>query len=143
MEVRTMRARLAWPLVAVAVLGLTACGDDDDDSGGGSGPTTADGGGGMSAGAPAFLTFEVSSSVPCQDGNATATMSFTTQNVVSIAIKIGDGSFEQTAGYGPNETDVVAEIPCTGAGESSIQLQGCTEDDECAESERKTVTITG
>ena len=50
--------------------------------------------------------------------------------------------FESTAGYGPNETDVVAEIPCDGATESSVTLRGCTEDNECAESERKTVTVT-
>ena len=97
----------------------------------------------MSAGAPSFTSFDVSGSVPCEDGNATATMSFTTINVVSIEIKIGDGGFESTAGYGPNESDVVAEIPCSGAGESTIQLRGCTEDDECADSEPKTVTITG
>ena len=97
----------------------------------------------MSAGTPSFVTFEVSSSVPCEDSNATATMSFTTENVAGIEIKIGEGDFESTAGYGPNESDVVAEIPCSGAGESSIQLRGCTEDNECAESERKTVTITG
>ena len=62
---------------------------------------------------------------------------------MSIEIKIGGGEFESTAGYGPNETHVVTSIPCTGAGESTIQLRGCTEDDDCADSESKTVTITG
>ena len=97
----------------------------------------------MSAGAPSFTSFDVSSSVPCEGGKATATMSFETVNVVSIEIKIGDGEFESTAGYGPNETDGVASIPCTGAGESSIQLRSCTEDDDCADSESEKVTITG
>ncbi|MET0324334.1 MAG: hypothetical protein ABW219_03850 [Ilumatobacteraceae bacterium] len=143
----------ALPVVAVAAFGLVSCGDDDDAGGTTTPvgqitnpalpPTTTDGGGGMSAGAPSFTSFDVSGSVPCEDGNATATMSFETINVVSIEIKIGDGEFESTAGYGPNESDVVASIPCSGAGESSIQLRGCTEDDECAESESKTVTITG
>ena len=97
----------------------------------------------MQAGAPSFTSFELkSSSVPCDDGNATVHFGFETINVVDISIKIGDGKFEETAGYNPNETDVVASIPCTGAGSSSIQLKGCTEDDECAESEVQDVTIT-
>ena len=70
-------------------------------------------------------------------------MSFTTLNVVQMEIKIGDGRFETTAGYDPNETAAVASIPCSGAGESSIQLRGCTEDDDCATSEQLAVTITG
>lgn len=106
-------------------------------------PTTSDGGGGMQAGAPEFETFTVTSPVPCEDGNATTTMSFTTMNVVEIEIKIGAGSFEGTAGYGPNETAAVASIPCTGAGESTVQLRGCTEDDECVTSDAEKVTITG
>jgi hypothetical protein len=62
---------------------------------------------------------------------------------VEIEIKIGGGKFEGTAGYDPNETAAVASIPCNGAGQSIVQLRGCTEDDECATSEAKTVTITG
>ncbi|MET0145471.1 MAG: hypothetical protein ABW328_11915 [Ilumatobacteraceae bacterium] len=96
----------------------------------------------MSADVPSVTSFDVSSSVPCESGNAAATMSCATTNVVSTEIEIGDGGFESTAGYGPDETDVVASIPCSGAGESSIQLRGCTEDDECADSDSKTVTIT-
>jgi hypothetical protein len=69
-------------------------------------------------------------------------MKYTTINVVSIAIKIGKGNFENTAGYNPNETAAVAEIPCSGAGTSSVQLRGCTEDDECADSPDQAVTIT-
>jgi hypothetical protein len=153
----------AVPVLLVAV-GVASCGDDDDSAatttvapttaapttqpdeptttrGGGGATTTTDPG--MQAGAPSFTSFEISSSVPCEDGNATVTMKYTTMNVVSIAIKIGDGRFEETAGYGPNETDVVAEIPCSGAGSSSITLQGCTEDNECADSETMPVTITG
>lgn len=157
---------------ALVVAGLSACGDDDssDTTTAAAATTTAAastttakvttttakkettttrGGetttsnGGMHAGAPSFTSFEASSSVPCEGGNATVTLKYTTINVVSIAIKIGDGNFESTAGYGPNETDVVAEIPCSGAGSSSVQLKGCTEDNECAESEIKQVTITG
>jgi hypothetical protein len=149
----------AVPLL-LAVAGLAACGDDDDDSaatttaaaattraatttthGGGGATTSTDPG--MQAGAPSFTSFELkSSSVPCDGGNATAHFGFETVNVVDISIKIGDGTFQETAGYDPNETDVVASIPCTGAGSSSIQLKGCTEDDECAESEVQDVTIT-
>jgi hypothetical protein len=148
------RTTLLWAALAtVALVGAAGCGSDDGGStattsGGGSattagGPTTTDGGGGMQAGAPRFTSFDVSSSVPCSGGNATATMSFSTENVVEIEIKIGDGSFASTAGYGPNETSVVASIPCSGAGSSSIQLRGCTEDHECADSEQKSVEITG
>lgn len=96
-------------------------------------PTT-DGGGGMQAGAPRFESFEVSGSVPCQDGNAEATMSYATLNVVDLEIKIGDGSFAETAGYGPDESAVVASIPCSGAGSSSVQMRGCTEDHDCVDS---------
>ena len=109
--------------------------------GGGGATTSTDPG--MQAGAPSFTSFELEeSSVPCDGGNATVHFGFETINVVDISIKIGDGKFEETAGYNPNETDVVASIPCTGAGSSSIQLKGCTEDDECAESEVQDVTIT-
>ncbi len=80
--------------------------------------------------------------MPCKDGNATVTMAFTTINVVSIEIKIGDGKVAGTAGYNPNETAAVASISCRGAGQSSIQLKGCTEDNECATSEVQTITIT-
>ncbi len=106
-------------------------------------PTTTDGGGGMSAGAPSFQTFDVSSPVPCQAGNADATMSYTTLNVVDIKIKIGSTGFEETAGYGPDETAVIASIPCTGPGTSVVQLRGCTEDGQCADSPARDVTITG
>ena len=112
--------------------------------------TTTRGGGattstdpGMQAGAPSFTSFALKeSSVACEGGNATVHFGFETINVVDISIKIGDGKFEETAGYNPNETDVVAEVPCTGAGSSSIQLKGCTEDNECAESDVEDVTIT-
>ena len=137
--------------VALVVVALAACGDDDAGSPTTSpavpttpgSPTTTDGGGGMQAGAPSFTSFEVSGSAPCQSGNAEVTMSFATENVVDISIKIGDGSFEETAGCGPNETDVVANIPCSGTGSSSVQLRGCTEDGDCADSPRRDVTITG
>jgi hypothetical protein len=105
-------------------------------------PSTTDGGGGMQAGAPQFTSFTVSDSVPCANGNATATMSFTTMNVVEIEIKVGDGAFATTAGYGPNESAVVASIPCQGAGTSSIQLRGCTENHTCVDSPRRAVQIT-
>ena len=49
----------------------------------------------------------------------------------------------RVADLGPNETDVVANIPCSGAGSSSVQLRGCTEDGDCADSPRRDVTITG
>jgi ABC-type histidine transport system ATPase subunit len=70
-------------------------------------------------------------------------MSYTTLNVVDIEIKIGSGEFEETAGYGPNESDVIATIRCSGAGSSTVQLRGCTEDHECADSPARAVTITG
>ena len=109
--------------------------------GGGGATTSTDPG--MQAGAPSFTSFALKeSSVACEGGNATVHFGFETINVVDISIKIGDGNFEETAGYNPNETDVVAEIPCTGAGSSSIQLKGCTEDNECAESDVEDVTIT-
>jgi hypothetical protein len=106
-------------------------------------PTTAAGGGGAQAGAPQWVTVEVTSPVPCQSGNATATMSYTTINVVTVAIKVGDGSFASTAGYNPNETHAVVDIPCKGAGSSTVQLRGCTEDGTCADSPVRDVTITG
>lgn len=145
----TLRTTIARASLAVlfATTFVVACGDDSDD-GSGSGTTASGGGtatsdgGGASAGAPKFLTFEVSSSVPCEDGNATATMAYTTENVEEISIKIGDGEFATTAGYGPNETSVVAEIPCDGAGESTIQLRGCTAGDDCVDSDVADVTIT-
>jgi len=37
----------------------------------------------------------------------------------------------------------VVSIPCTGAGTSSVQLKGCTEDNTCADSPVRDVTITG
>jgi hypothetical protein len=142
---------------ALASLGLSACGSD-----GGASPSpapvtnpaqptvppappvpTTDGGGGSAqAGAPQFVSFQVSSPVACVDGNAEVTMSYETMNVVSIEIKIGDGDFAGTAGYGPNETSVVASIPCSGAGSSSIELKGCTESNDCARSPKASVEIT-
>jgi hypothetical protein len=74
------RRLLHLAVAAVFAFAVAACGDDDDDDSGGGGATT-DGGGGMQAGAPQFLSFEASSSVPCRDGNATVTMSYTTENV--------------------------------------------------------------
>ena len=100
------------------------------------------GGGGMQAGAPQFLSFDVSPTAQCQNGNATAQMSFSTANVVSIEIKVGDGNFASTAGYGPNESSVVASIPCSGPGESSIELRGCTENQTCVNSAQQDVQIT-
>ena len=70
-------------------------------------------------------------------------MKWTTANVVTISIKVGDKPFAETAGYGPNETAAVVSIPCTGAGTSSVQLRGCTENNTCTESPARQVTITG
>jgi hypothetical protein len=103
--------------------------------------TTGDGGGSAQAGAPAFGSYTVTSPATCTNGNANVTMAYTTRNAVSIAIKIGNGAFASTAGYGPNETGVIAAIPCTGAGTSSIQLKACTENNTCTTSETKTVKI--
>jgi hypothetical protein len=97
----------------------------------------------MDAGAPSFTSFSVSSPVECQSGNATVDMSWESINVVSIEIKIGNGNFEGTAGYGPNESSVVASIPCSGPETSSIELRGCTGDDTCAQSSKESVEITG
>jgi hypothetical protein len=166
---RTSIVRLS--AVAIALLGLAACGDDGASTASTSpaapvtpvpdtspavpvAPTnpvppsnpvtpTTNGGGGMQAGAPSFQSFEVSSSVACQDGNAEATMSYTTLNAVDMEIKIGSGSFGETAGYGPNESAVVASIPCSGAGQSTVQMRGCTESHDCADSPVRHVTITG
>lgn len=91
---------------------------------------------------PSFTSFEVDSPVPCESGNATATMAYETEDVETIAISIDGGAFASTAGYGPNETDVVASIPCTGAGEATIQLQGCNAADQCTDSDEATVEIT-
>jgi hypothetical protein len=139
-------------VVALAALTAAACGDDDTAGSATTtpvrpttpiAPTTNAGGGGMSAGAPSFESFVVASSVPCRAGNAEARMSYTTLNVVDIGIKIGNGGFEETAGYGPTDTDAVATIPCSGAGTTTVQLRGCTEDGECADSPARNVTITG
>jgi hypothetical protein len=115
-----MRSRtilFALPVGAVAALGLVSWGDDDD-----AGGTTTPAGQITNPALPPTST----------DGGGGG-MSAGTRTASSRA----------RAGYGPNESDVVASIPCSGAGESSIQLRGCTEDDECAASESKTVTITG
>jgi hypothetical protein len=80
--------------------------------------------------------------VSCSNGNAEVTMAYATRNAVSIDIKIGDGAFASTAGYGPNETAAVASIPCSGAGTSSIQLKACTEDNTCTTSDTEAIEIT-
>ena len=90
-----------------------------------------------------FDSFTVTSPARCSNGNATVTMAYTTRNAVSIGIKIGNGTFASTAGYGPNETGVIASIPCSGAGTSTIQLKACTEDNTCTTSQTKTVHISG
>src|SRR3954469_10055180 len=100
MHHRPKRRALAASIVALGALGLAACGGDDDSAAttttakdvttttrrevttttkkettttsGGS--ATTSGGGGMHAGAPQFLTFDVSASAPCQSGNASVTM---------------------------------------------------------------------
>ncbi|MFN8018857.1 MAG: hypothetical protein U0P45_12130 [Acidimicrobiales bacterium] len=93
-------------------------------------------------GTPEFTSFEVKSPVPCQDGNATVHMAFTTENVQQMAVSVDGGEFAGTAGYGPNETDVVVSLPCGGAGTGTVQLQGCNAANECAESTKETVEIT-
>lgn len=140
---RRRTAVITGALVA-ATFALGACGSDEaaTTTTAKKDTTTTDGGGSAQAGAPAFTEFTATSPVPCKDGNATVTMAFKTINAVSIEIKIGDGKFESTAGYNPNESAAVASIPCSGPGESSIQLRGCTEDNECADSEVKAITIT-
>lgn len=154
-------------VASLATFGLAACGSDDASTASTSpavptapntnppptnppvtnppvtNPPATDGGGGMQAGAPSFESFDVSSSVPCEGGNATVTMSYSTLNAVTMSIKIGSGNFEETAGYGPTEQSVVASIPCSGAGTSSVQMRGCTEDGQCADSPKRDVTITG
>ena len=147
---RSARA-LAIGAVALVVV-LCGCSKSDDDSSATSTtkapatttattptteapPTTA-------GGAPKFLTFTASSPVPCQDGNATTHMAFTTQGVQDMAISVDGGPFAETAGYGPNETDVVASIPCSGAGSGTVQMKGCNVADECATSDEATVEIT-
>lgn len=139
-------------IVLLAATSLFACSKSDADkaSSGSGTPTTAattqesvaSTTATPSDGTPTFTSFDVSPSVPCESGNATATMSFTTENVESIEISIGGGEFASTAGYGPNESDVVASIPCSGAGTSTIQLKGCSGTDECATSDEATVDIT-
>jgi hypothetical protein len=166
---RTFRTSLVAALAGIACVGLVGCGSDSSatpevPSTPQPAPDTTpvptpaprptptpqptpaptdNGGGGMDAGAPSFTSFSVSSPVECQSGSATVEMSYETVNVVSIEIKIGDGRFEGTAGYGPNESSVVASIPCSGAETSSIQLRGCTENATCAESSTESVEITG
>jgi len=141
--VRTTLIR-ALAITAIAV-GLAACGSDDAAStttAKKNEATTTNGGGGAQAGKAQFLTFTASSSAVCRGGNAEVTMSWTTENAVSIDIKIDQGEFASTAGYGPNEPSAVANIPCTGAGTGTIQLRACTEDHECTDSEVKSVEIT-
>ena len=143
--------RTIVPLALSAVLVLAACGDDDDDSDSASGGDTTAAGGGEAAttaagSGPAFLTFTASSNATCDDeGNAEVEMAYTTRDVVDISISIDGGAFAETAGYGPNETAVVADIPCTVgvAQEGSLRLRGCNQDGECAESETVTVEFEG
>jgi hypothetical protein len=106
-------------------------------------PPTTSGGGSAQAGAPVFDSFTVTSPATCSNGNAEVTMAYTTRNAVSIDIKIGNGSFASTAGYGPNETGVIASVPCSGAGTSTVQLKACTENNTCTTSELQTVEIKG
>jgi hypothetical protein len=68
-------------------------------------------------------------------------MAWTTTDVDRLSIDIGGSGFKGTAGYGPNETSVVASVPCTGAGQSTIQMQGCNVAGACAKSEKVSVTI--
>jgi hypothetical protein len=122
------------------VLLIAGCGSDEQSStsSGGSDTTSASGGD------PKFLTFDLTStSEPCDSENATFTMSYSTENVDSMSIDIGGSGFAETAGYGPNESSVVAAVPCSGAGSSSIQMKGCNVSGACAESEKISVTITG
>lgn len=150
---RGRRVLMAAAVVTLAATALLSCAKSDSDGGSGTtaAPTTAapttepaevTTTAASADGKPSFTSFEVSSSVPCQGGNATATMSFETKNVESIEISIGGGAFASTAGYGPNESDVVASIPCSGATTSSIQLKGCNGEDVCATSDKKTVEVT-
>jgi hypothetical protein len=90
-----------------------------------------------------FDSFTVTSPVTCSNGNASATMAYSTRNAVSIAIKVGNGSFASTAGYGPNETAAVVSIPCSGAGTTTVQLKACTEDNTCTTSDPQAVEIDG
>jgi hypothetical protein len=138
-----------------AALVFAACGGDDDDDAGGGGDTTttqretttteARTTTSAAEGGTAFLTFTASDSAPCSDGSAGVTMAYTTRDVVDISIAVNGGGFEETAGYGPNETGVVANLPCTAgeASEGSVQLKGCSDGGSCAESEKQTVQITG
>jgi hypothetical protein len=74
------------------------------------------------------------------DGDTT-----TTSNDEATTTRGETSTTTATAGYGPNETSVVANIPCTvgEATEGSVQLRGCSESDACAESERQSVQISG
>lgn len=96
----------------------------------------------LATGTPEFTSFEVESPAVCEAGNATVHMAYTTENVDQMAVSVDGGEFAGTAGYGPDETDVVVSIPCGGAGEGTVQLQGCTIKGECAESTKETVEIT-
>ena len=70
-------------------------------------------------------------------------MRYTTREIVDISIDVGGTGFKETAGYGPNETGAIAEIPCSGAGTSSVQLKGCNANRVCVESDKKPVTVSG
>jgi hypothetical protein len=56
-------------------------------------------------------------------------------------IDIGSTGFKESAGYGPNESGVVASVPCSGAGQSTIQMKGCNTSGACGESAKVAVTI--
>ncbi len=59
----------------------------------------------------------------------------------TFTIKIGTGPFEKTVGFEPKMDDAIAEIPCTGAAQSTVQLRGCGADDQCAMSPVAPVSI--
>lgn len=146
----TRSVALRVGVLLLAATSLFACSKSDDASSNDTtAPTTESTSGddasttaAPSGDAPSFTSFEVDGPVPCESGNATATMAYETENVETIAISIDGGEFASTAGYGPDETDVVASIPCTGAGEATIQLQGCNAADQCTDSDEATVEIT-
>lgn len=61
--------------------------------------------------------------------------------ILTVASCSSDSSSTAT-GDNPNETAALASIPCSGPGSSTVQLRGCTEDNECAESAVAKVTVT-
>lgn len=98
-------------------------------------PTSADG--------PRFVSFDVLPNAPCDGENATVTMAYATTGVETIAVSVNGQPYEGGAGYGPNETSVVANFPCPPGSppEATVRLQGCAGDGRCAESEDRSVTV--